>query len=506
VRTAPRAYAADLALLAVTMIAAVVTHYRVYATECVVMLVCLMGVLGWAVWRGAGRCLPRPAAVGLAVLVSFGYQLYEPPHKNAVHTWLLWAGVAVSAAVTLLAAALPAARARWRLPLAGGVLGGTALAYGLVVAGSPRALIDVWAILQGAAEGVWHGQNPYTMVFHGVPPGQVNDCFNYLPVTFLAPAPARLLLGDVRYAEAAVMFAGVAALAWRARLAARSAEAQPAGAQPVGAQPGEARSVGAQPAGAHPVGAPSSEARSSRGGSASARVALPLALLVGLLPGALHDVQQAWNEMLLVGLLVGAALLADRGQPSGSARATSSWWAVACVAVALATKQHVAVLLPLLAFWPAFGWRRMLAAAAGGAALCLPWYLWSPPRFTGCTVSFFLDLPAREDSLSVWQWLPAGLGTPLLVLAATIGYALALTRLPRDGAGLLVGWGLILGCWDLVNKQSFLNQWLLVAQLVVAGLALAATRRPAQPTVAGVEEPAAPAELTAAAPRDAATP
>lgn len=494
-RTAPRAYAADLALLAVTMIAAVVTHYRVYATECVVMLVCLMGVLGWAVWRGAGRCLPRPAAVGLAVLVSLRYQLYEPPHKNAIHTWLLWAGVAVSAAVTLLAVALPAVRTRWRLPLAGGVLGGTALAYGLVVAGSPRALIDVWAILQGAAEGFWHGQNPYTMVFDGVPPGQVNDCFNYLPVTFLAPAPARLLFGDVRYAEAAVMFAGVAALAWRAR----SAGIQPVRVRPAGAQP-----AGTQPAGTQPAGVPSSEARSSRGQSAAARVALPLALLVGLLPGALHDVQQAWNEMLLVGLLVGAALLADRGQPSGPARA--SWWAVACVAVALATKQHVVVLLPLLAFWPAFGWRRMLAAAAGGAALCLPWYLWNPQRFTGCTVSFFLDLPARADSLSVWQWLPAGVGTPLLVLAATIGYALALTRLPRDGAGLLVGWGLVLGCWDLVNKQSFLNQWLLVAQLVVAGLALAAARRPAQPTVTGVEESDEPAELTAAAPRTAATP
>lgn len=447
-RIAPRAYAADLALLAVTMIAAVVTHYRVYATQCVVMLVCFMAVLGWAVWRGAvgtglaGR-RPHPVTVGLAVLISLRYQAYDPPYKNAVHTWLLWAGVGVSAAATLLTVAVLAVRTRWRPPLAGGVLGGTALAYALVVVGSPRALIDVWVILQGAAEGVWHGQNPYTMIFNGVPPGQVNDCFNYLPVTFLAPAPSRLLLGDVRYAEAAVMFAGVAALVWRARPA------------------------------------------------ATVRSALPLALLVGLLPGALHDVQQAWNETLLIGLLIGAALLIDRGRP---------WWAVACVAVALATKQHVVVLLPLLACWPAFGWRRVLAAAAGGVALCLPWYVANPQRFTGCTVSYFLHLPARADSLSVWQWLPTGLGTPLLLLAAAIGYALALTRLPRDGAGLLVGWGLILGCWDLINKQSFLNQWLLVAQLVVAGFALTAARQPGQPSAVDAEEPDEPAELTAATP------
>jgi hypothetical protein len=201
-------------------------------------------------------------------------------------------------------------------------------------------------------------------------------------------------------------------------------------------------------------------------------VALPLALLLGVLPGSLYEVQQAWNEAILVGALVGAAVLADRGRP---------WWAVACFAVALATKQHVVLLLPLLACWPAFGVRRALVAAAGGGALCLPWYLWDPPRFTHCTVAFFLDLPARTDSLSVWRWLPAGAGTPLLLLAAAAAYAVALRRLPRDGAGLLLGWALVLAAWDLVNKQSFLNQWLLVAQLILAALALAATRRPVPP-------------------------
>jgi hypothetical protein len=33
---------------------------------------------------------------------------------------------------------------------------------------------------------------------------------------------------------------------------------------------------------------------------------------------------------------------------------------------------------------------------------------------------------------------------------------------------------LVLAAFDLANKQSFLNQWLLAAQLVVAGLALVA--------------------------------
>jgi len=93
-------------------------------------------------------------------------------------------------------------------------------------------------------------------------------------------------------------------------------------------------------------------------------------------------------------------------------------------------------------------------------------------------VDFFLDLPARPDSLSLWRWLPPGTGTPLLLLAAAAAYAVALRRLPRDGAGLLFGWALTLAAWDLLNKQSFLNQWLLVAQLTLAALALSATRLP----------------------------
>jgi hypothetical protein len=36
----------------------------------------------------------------------------------------------------------------------------------------------------------------------------------------------------------------------------------------------------------------------------------------------------------------------------------------------------------------------------------------------------------------------------------------------------------ILAAWDLLNKQSFMNQWALAAQLTVAGLALAASRTP----------------------------
>jgi hypothetical protein len=410
---------ADLALLAVSYICARVEQYAVYSLPGVIILVGCVAILAGALLRGAARSRPAPLYLALAIAMSVWAQVAKPPWDNVVSDWLLAAGAWVAGAATLAVLATLVVPRRYRWPTAIGVLATLAAGYTLVVRGSVKALIDVWVILQGGSLGAAHGLNPYEMAFGQVPPGQVNDCFNYLPVTFLAPIPTRLAFGDVRYAEAAVLLAGVAALAWQARATLN-------------------------------------------------RVALPLALLVGVLPGSLYEVQQAWNEALLVGALVGAAVLAERGH---------SWWAVGCVAGALATKQHVVLLVPLLAFWPQFGWRKALAAAAGGAALCLPWYAWDRPRFTHCTVDFFLDLPARSDSLSIWHWLPDGTGTPVLLAAALGAYALAVRVLPRDGAGLLLGWGAILGAWDLVNKQSFMNQWLLVAQLTVAGLALAATIR-----------------------------
>lgn len=406
-----RPNAADAALLAAVLIAGPVERHAVYTALGLVLLVAGVGLLGGALLAGAARRAPSPFWVAVAVLATGWFELVKPPWMNVQSTWLLPLGAWLAGAATLAVLAVLAVPERLRWPVAAATLATTFAAYLYVVRGSVKALIDVWVILQGASLGAAHGANPYQMTFGDVPPGQVNDCFNYLPVTFLAPLPTRLLFGDVRYAEAAVLFAGVAALAWRAR-----------------------RTAG-----------------------------LPLALLVGLIPGSLYEVQQAWNEALLAGLLIGAALLADRRR---------DWWAVACVALALATKQHIVLLVPLLLWW--IGLRKTIVTALAGGALCLPWYLWDRARFTHCTVDFFLDLPARPDSLSLWHWLPGGTGTPLLLLAGLAAYALAVTRLPRDGAGLLLGWAAILAAWDLVNKQSFLNQWLLVAQLAVAGLALAA--------------------------------
>ena len=413
--------AADAALLLAVLVAGSVSRHAVYNPAGVVILVLSVAGLAAAVWLGAGRGGPSRAGILVALTGALVAQVIKPPYMNVdSRTWALRAGIYVAMAVTVLAAVPLLRRSAAVTAVTATAVGATGVAYGLVVAGS-QPLIDVWPILQGAAQGVVEGRNPYEMTFPGVPPGQVDDCFNYLPGTFLVPLPGRLIAGDVRYAEAAVLLAGVAALAWYA-VRSRSA------------------------------------------------TAAALAVLAGVLPGSLYDGQQAWNEAIVFGALAAAAVLVAVRKP---------WWAAAALAVALCTKQHVVMLLPLWALWPAFGPRRALGAAAGAAAVTLPWFLANPGRFWHCVVEFFVDLPAREDSLSVWQLVPGPLRTVTVLALVVAAYVLVLRRMPRTPGGLLLGCGLVLAAFALANKQSFLNQWLLAAQLVVAGLTLvAATTRP----------------------------
>jgi hypothetical protein len=144
---------------------------------------------------------------------------------------------------------------------------------------------------------------------------------------------------------------------------------------------------------------------------------------------------------------------------------------VVAVGVALANKQHAVVLLPFLLLYKDFGPRRTITAGAVGAALTVPWVLLDPVRFRTCVADFYLDERAPTGSVSIWRWLPAGWGLPVLLLGTAAATALALRRCPRGGAGLLLGCGLVLLTFDLLNKQTFLNQWWLAAALLLAGMA-----------------------------------
>ena len=263
--------------------------YAIYSVHGVVIL-CLVAVLVLgAMWLGVFDTFPPNWVVVVLALGIVAALIVTPPHINVNTTGWLVPAVVVGAvaAVSTLVVFVPRF-SPGRLALI--PLGVTALAFaGMILGGTPR--VDVWVIFQQSAQGLLHGLNPYAMSFSGVPAGQTSNCFNYLPVTFLLTAPSEWLFGDVRWVEAGCLLATGCLLV------------------------------------RHVVGR----------GAGRGRVAL--AVLVTVTPGALLVVQQAWNEPILLLGLVASAVLMDRGR----------WnWAMLPLGLALATKQHLVLLLPLL--------------------------------------------------------------------------------------------------------------------------------------------------------------
>jgi hypothetical protein len=413
--------------LAAAWVAAYIAYVAYFVPASPVWLA-VLGVLASltvaAVWAGAGHARPSALLVpGLAVLSIISMMLWPPTAFVATDAHLAPATMAalLAPAAVLL---LPLVHGRAARAAILAVLALLGVGYALVIWGG-TPVIDVWVILQDSARGLLHGANPYQMTFPGVPPGQDSSCFTYWPGTFLVTAPGNWLLGDVRWTEAGYLLAAVTLTAWSAGR--RSGWQEP------------------------------------RRPALAARLALAAA--IGVVPATALVVLQAWTEPILLLGLVSAAVLIDR-HPN---------WAVLPLGLALAGKQYMLIMVPLLAFWPRFGWRRVLATAAVATAVALPWLLLSLQRFRQCTISYFAHEPTPLTSLSLWRYLPAPLRLPLTIAATALAAYVAIRRCPRTGAGFLLAAGTTLMMFNAVNKEAFANQWWLAAALITASFALQPT-------------------------------
>jgi hypothetical protein len=374
-----------------------------------------------AVWAGAGHSPPSTLLVPGLAAVSIISLLIKPPTAFVATDAHLAPAMVAAFAAPAAVLFLPLVHGRAARAATVAVLALLGVGYSLVIWGG-TPVIDVWVLLQDSARGLLHGANPYQMTFPGVPPGQDSTCFTYWPGTFLVTAPGNWVLGDVRWAEAGYLLAAVTLTAWSAGR--RSGRQQP------------------------------------RRPALAARLALAAA--IGVVPGTALVVLQAWTEPILLLGLVGTAVLIDR-HPN---------WAVLPLGLALASKQYMLIMVPLLAFWPRFGWRRVLATAAVATVVALPWLLLSLQRFQRCTISYFLHEPTPLTSLSLWRYLPAPLRLPLTIAATVLAAYVAIRRCPRNGAGFLLAAGVTLMMFNLVNKETFTNQWWLAAALITASFAL----------------------------------
>jgi hypothetical protein len=272
--------------------------------------------------------------------------------------------------------------------------------------------IDVWDLLQQSSTGLFHGDNMYRQ--HWAHSTGLQAVYPYLPVTTVLLAPFRWLFGDVRYGLLAASLLG----AWLLR----------------------------------------------RYGTCRTPALAALALVF---PGWVLLINRSWTEPLLVTALT-AAILALR---SGRTAIT-----IVMLALALACKQHVVLLLPLFAVWPSFGLRRTLGACGLAVLAVLPWIIAGPRAFWHDAVHANLALGVRAEALdvpAVFARHDVTLGLWFTVIVLVVVYAVVFWRIPRTASGLAIGCAVVMWAFDLANKQTFFNHYTLPLGLLLVALAVA---------------------------------
>jgi hypothetical protein len=388
------------------------SHFGTYTPRAIGLVTAGMVVLTLVILRlgMSGWRPPSRASLVLAcVVAAVSAQIY-PAGEHAHGPAEAWAhGLLVVAGVGLLVLVFRPETPRW-LAIGIVVIAGAAGIAGIIA--SPRPPIDDWAILQGAAHALLHLHNIYAHAW----PGANGHTLPYLPGAALLVAPFYLVFGDVRYGLLTALVVAAVAVAALTKRA---------------------------------------------GGNA----AIVLSCLVLIFPRVLYGIEQSWPEPLLIALIAGMVWAVETRRPI---------LAVICFTGALATKQHVLILLPLAAIWPAFGWRRTLTSVGAAAVIVTGWFVAGPRAFVHGAITYNVNLPPRLDSLSLFTTAIRAGHTPSFVLVPLlmlVVLAVALWKLPRTTPGFVLGSAWLLGMFDLLNKQSFFNEWSLVVGLIIFGVA-----------------------------------
>jgi hypothetical protein len=382
-------------------------------------------------WRGGGSVRLTPIGVVLMLAGSALATLVVPLFSYLGPSGLAWG------TTLLIIGPLACAVLLWPSGERGGAIAAVAAAVlyavtaAVAIVSDPRPRIDVWVLLQQASDALGRGENFYAMSWTGSP--GIQDVFSYLPFTAVLVAPGRWLAGDVRWAL----------LFWTLVAA---------------------------------VGAWALATRLPRGHTAYRPVPGPrwraAAVIVVLLfaPGTLTQVDQAWTEPVLLAGIVWWAVLVDRGR---------AWWAVIPLALACASKQHLALLLPVLLLWRPFGVPRAVATGALTGALIAPWFLAGPGDFVHDTITFLVSFhPIRfANTLYLLALNTFGVTLPFWVtgfaVLGSLGAVMAVVWRRQPALPELLRWlALVLFVANLVNKQAFYNQFWLVGALVVVSLAV----------------------------------
>jgi hypothetical protein len=367
--------------------------------------------------------VPDRALLVVPLAVCVGEAIIDPSRKYLYISGRDLTTIHLLSIATAAAAALSLlANDRWRRASWLGVLA-LAAATGIVtIVLISNPGIDVWELLQQSSTGLLHGDDMYRQ--HWMHSTGLQNVYPYLPGTTLVLAPFRWLLGDVRFG---LLTASLLA-AWLL--------------QRYGAED-------APPA---------------------------LAALVVVMPDWVYLINRSWTEPLLVAALAVAIIALRSGRTALS---------IVALAVALASKQHIILLLPLFALWPSFGLRRTIKACALAILIVLPWIIAGPRDIWHDAVHANLALGAETKALNLQGLLlrhGTSVGSWFVVLLLVAAYALVAWRVPRTPSGLALGCAVVMWTFDLANTQTFFNHYVLPLGLLLLALATTDGQRAQAPT------------------------
>lgn len=290
----------------------------------------------------------------------------------------------------------------------------------MMLVSSPAPRIDTFDLLRLGPKYLLEGKNPYEGSYTPMYAGVTSDYYSYSPFTLYLFAPADLMFGDPRVIYIA---ADLVVVLLMFRLLA---------SQKV------------------------------------AKYLLPLVYFYHPARSFIHE--QAWMDPLIFLSLV---LLVYAGIKQG----VWARFSFVFLGLFLGMKHTMVILAPLFWFSKKAGAKITLGALVFIALAFAPFVVWSPGAFWDDMVKFYLDYPARLDSLTVNSYLVRNFNLSLpLPLAASFWVGLMVLLIRRKA---VLWWSFILGvavflfAFFLFNKLAFVNYYFLLSSILLLSAALA---------------------------------
>ncbi len=280
---------------------------------------------------------------------------------------------------------------------------------------SPNPYIDVYDYLKKGALGFISGQNPYSMVYTKMYKDVNPDFYSYLPGMIFLTLPFVFFFGDPRYTVIAAELM-VALIIYRIY-------------------------------------------RKNNG-------KYIYSLLVLNNPISLYMVEQSYTEPIILFLLVLFAWSMVKNKKIA---------AILSFGIALATKQYMIFLLPLIMRFKMDFKKKLfisLGAILTAAVLIIPFYLWSPVDFLHDALFLQLNFPPRYEGLTLFSFLHQyGITYNAIVgnilIAAGLIFVYIRKKINISQFFYLSSFAFLIIFF--FNKWAFINYYYLISQLLLIG-------------------------------------